>query len=310
MTATAEPALSRDGISALDIERLEPSVDDVQRLLDAQAPHFADLSISSFAQGWDNAMFLLGEEYVARLPRHEAAAALLHKEIRWLPELAPSLPLEVPTPIFEGESDEGFPWPWSIARRLPGWSPVAVGDIDNEVSALRLAGFCDALHRPAPDDAPFNPVRSVSIAERSERFDRDLGVVTESGSLPSSVDPADLQRLWASVCEQSIAPPRRWIHGDFHPGNLLGHGGLVSAVVDFGDLGWGDPACDLGVAWYVFGESARSSFFGGLVEVDAGTILRSRGWAIAFSLAILANAALSPWLVPIAGHALVTAVRG
>lgn len=305
--------LPTDGLSALEIERLDVTAEQVQRLLAAQAPHFADLTIQPLAIGWDNAVFALGEQYVARMPRHGEAEERLLAEIEWLPVLAPRLRLPVPNPIFRGEADETYPWVWAISRRLPGGPALAVGEVDNAVSAIRLAEFCREFHVEAPPNAPTNPVRSVSIAERSDRFEHDLDTVlsTEPLALPELHDElGSLRLLWASICRESVQPPHRWIHGDLHPGNVLCRDETISAVVDFGDLAWGDPSADLAVAWYLFGDTNREEFFRTVGGCDPSTVLRSRGWAIAISLAILANSSLSPWLAPVARHAFRNAVRG
>ena len=72
----------------------------------------------------------------------------------------------------------------------------------------------------------------------------------------------------------------------------------------------GDPAVDLAVAWYLFSAEQRETFFLQAGEGDQAMRSRSRAWAMALSLAVLANHTLAPWLVEICGHALVAATRG
>ncbi len=69
------------------------------------------------------------------------------------------------------------------------------------------------------------------------------------------------------------------MHGDLLPGNLLVVDGHLSAVIDFGGLNVGDPACDLQPAWNVFeGESRRR--FRAELQVDEASWFRGRGWAL------------------------------
>ena len=70
-----------------------------------------------------------------------------------------------------------------------------------------------------------------------------------------------------------------WVHGDLLPGNLLVVDGRLSAVIDFGGLNVGDPACDLQPAWNVFAGDSRRRFLADL-EVDRASWLRDRGWAL------------------------------
>ena len=69
------------------------------------------------------------------------------------------------------------------------------------------------------------------------------------------------------------------MHGDLLPGNLLVVDGRLSAVIDFGGLNVGDPACDLQPAWNVFAGDSRERFRAEL-EVDDASWLRGRGWAL------------------------------
>jgi aminoglycoside phosphotransferase (APT) family kinase protein len=76
-----------------------------------------------------------------------------------------------------------------------------------------------------------------------------------------------------------------WLHGDIASGNLLVEDGRVSAVIDWGALGVGDPACDLIVAWEMFDAAGREALRARL-GVDDATWARGRGWAL--STAIIA----------------------
>lgn len=75
----------------------------VQSLLASQRPDLAEAEIRLLANGWDNTSFRVGEELVARLPRRAIAATLIENEARWLPELAPRLPITIPVPLFVGD---------------------------------------------------------------------------------------------------------------------------------------------------------------------------------------------------------------
>jgi hypothetical protein len=62
--------------------------------------------------------------------------------------------------------------------------------------------------------------------------------------------------------------------------------GRLSAVIDFGCLGVGDPACDVMVAWTYLSAETRGAFRAAL-PVDDATWARGRGWALSFGLIAL-----------------------
>lgn len=76
-----------------------------------------------------------------------------------------------------------------------------------------------------------------------------------------------------------MAALARMDHGDISAGNLLVKEGVLTAVIDFGQLGIGDPACDLMIAWSLFQDHSRE-VFQSILLLDADTWARSRGWTL------------------------------
>jgi aminoglycoside phosphotransferase (APT) family kinase protein len=274
-----------DGMPAAEVD-INPAL--VRALLDAQHADLANLLLIEVGAGWDNKMYRLGDDFAVRLPRRAAAAALIEHEQRWLPELAPRLPLPIPVPLRIGKPALGYPWSWSVARWLAGESAAIAPPHDPEAAALALGAFLRGLHQPAPSDAPRNRVRGVPLADRTSV------VHDRARQVASIVAGAALLDLWNRLVRTPpwTGPPL-WIHGDLHPGNLLVSFGRVSAVIDFGDLCAGDPATDLSIAWMLLPPAARPLFRasargpGGGVDDD--TWARARGWALVLGLAHLAN---------------------
>jgi len=257
----------------------------VQALLAAQHPDLAGLPLRLLANGWDNVSYRLGTDLVVRLPRREVAAVLLEHEQRWLPVLAPRLPLPIPAPVRIGRPQGTYPWSWSVVPWLVGESAAVTPLRDPTATAAVLGGFLRALHQPAPGDAPRNPWRGVALAERAP------SVYERAKLLAQQVDT--IVALWEGVVRTPPWPgPAVWLHGDLHPGNILVRNGCVSAVLDFGDLTSGDPATDLSVAWMLLPPSARAAFRASSREasnaIDDDTWMRARGWALALGLVFLA----------------------
>lgn len=282
-------------MGAADMPAAEVDIDTglVERLVAKQYPQFTGLRIEPLASGWDNALYRLGEELVVRLPRRQLGVPLIEHEQRWLPELAPRLPLPIPAPVHVGVPDLGYPWRWSICPYFPGKSALALIDDggafpDPVAEARRLGSFLAALHRPAPSNAPHNPLRGVPLAERQDRFDADLDRVA------GEVDVRAIRDAWASALAlRGWAGSPVWVHGDVHPGNLITDGEHITAVIDLGDLCAGDPASDLAVAWMLFDGAARSEFRDA-VAVDGDTWRRGLGWALCIGLALTATSADNP----------------
>ncbi len=79
-----------------------------------------------------------------------------------------------------------------------------------------------------------------------------------------------------------------WFHGDIAAGNLLTTHGELSAVIDFGTCGVGDPACDLVIAWTLLDRHERP-VFRAAAELDDETWDRAMAWALWKALITLAT---------------------
>lgn len=274
-------------------------------LLAEQHPDLAHLPIAPAAEGWDNVMFRLGDGLALRLPRRTIGATLIRTEQRWLPELAPSLPVDIPAPVRVGEPGCGYPWPWSITPWLPG-APAERAPLYAD-EAPRLGAFLKALHRPAPKDAPVNPYRSIPLAQRAPNVEATLARV--QAAHPELIDAA-LRRTWdeAVAAEIDIAPT--WIHGDLHARNVLSDGGRLSGVVDWGDMARGDPATDLYGLWMLMPDAdARAAALEAYGGVSPSTLRRARGWAVTMGLILLeAGGETDPGLAAM-GERTLTALR-
>ncbi|MEV4897604.1 aminoglycoside phosphotransferase family protein, partial [Nonomuraea sp. NPDC055795] len=258
---------------------LRPHIDAAlaSRLVDSQFPQWAGLPLDLVDPGGsDHMIYRLGEELAVRLPRHSGAIEQAAKELEWLPRLAPHLPLAIPVPVAVGRPDFGYPWPWGVSRWLEGEVATVEALADSGEAAAELAAFLLALQGFAAVPGSVPPGESLAARDRSTR----AAIARADGAF----DGAAMTALW----EEALAAPEWgrdpvWFHGDFHTGNLLTVGGRLSAVIDFGGLGAGDPACDLTIAYTLMSPAARTAFRAAL-DVDEATWLRGRGWALTTGL--------------------------
>ncbi|MEV6973210.1 aminoglycoside phosphotransferase family protein [Kitasatospora sp. NPDC093806] len=266
----------------------------VRRLVDAQFPQWAALPLEPLdPAGSDHVIHRLGEELSVRLPRHIGAVGQAEKEAEWLPRLAPHLPLAVPVPVGVGRPDFGYPWPWAVSRWLDGEAATVEALADSSEAAVELAGFLHALQRFEPEEIPARAAREDLTARPLAA--RDRATRAAIARVDGVFDGAAMTEVWdAAISAPGWEGPPVWVHGDFHTGNLLTVDGRLSAVIDFGGLGIGDPACDLTIAFTLMSAGSRTAFRAAL-GVDDATWIRGRGWALATALnAHTHHAAVNP----------------
>jgi aminoglycoside phosphotransferase (APT) family kinase protein len=269
----------------------------IRRLLAAQFPQWAGLPLEPVdSLGWDNTIYRLGTDLAVRLPRRRIGAGHIKNEQRWLPMLARRLPLAVPVPLGKGVPAEGYPWHWTVSRWLPGDS-AAIQPVPDLAEAARvLAEFVAALQAIDPTGGPGSEFRGVPLAGR----DRAVRATIEA--LQGALDPGPVIAAWESAVAAPVwQGPAVWMHGDLHPANLLTEERRLTAVIDFGLLAVGDPACDLMVAWTFLSAAARKEFRTMLL-VDDATWARARGWALDTGLMLAAHSTDSLMLARIARH--------
>ena len=262
----------------MHVDEVDTDVSLVHRLLATQFPQWADLHVEHVrSAGTSNALYRLGSDMVVRLPRIPKASLQVQKEQQWLPKLAPHLPLAVPTPLAIGIPGESFPWEWSIYQ----WIEGKTMSIDNEADrqqAIDLAQFVKALHQVDTTGAPLpgehNSTRGEPLETRNEQSRRLIA------QLKDTFDADAMIKVWDAALNAPVwDKPPVWVHGDLLQGNILIANGRLSAVIDFGLLGIGDPACDIMAAWTILSSETRGVFRDTL-QADDPMWARARGWAL------------------------------
>lgn len=251
---------------------------EARTLIAAQMPDLAHLPLRRVGQtGTDNVLYRLGPAFVARFPRLPWGAAEVLHLARWLPTLTP-LPLLIPLATRIGTPTASYPHPWSIGPWLPGRDAFTAPP-DQMAAVPILAHFLKTLHsQPCPPAAP--------LRGNADRFDLRLTVARPciDQLTPHEGDPIHLHHL---LTRAQSTPPFTgdpvWIHGDLHPANLLTRRGRLSAVIDWGGMGLGDPGMDLMVAWTLFDTPARAAFKSA-ISPDPAAWARGRAQALGKAL--------------------------
>lgn len=289
--------------SKMHADEVATDVPLVRRLIAGQFPQWAELPITPVdSYGTDHAIYRLGDGLSVRLPRIGWATKQAAREATWLPRLAPHLPLAIPVQVAVGRPAEGYPYAWSVYEWLPGAN--ANGTLDDlEQAAVDLAAFVSALRRVDTTGAHQRSTgsRGSPLANLDDQVRKSIADLEAHGR----IDAAAALAAWEESLHAPVwAGPEVWVHGDLLPGNVLVVDGRLSAIIDFGCLNVGDPACDLQPAWNLFAGASRERFRAEL-DVDDASWLRGRGWVLFQTVAALAYYwDTNPGMVRQATHAL------
>ena len=221
-------------------------------------------------------------DLIVRLPRMASGAASIETEVDLLPRLTKS-PVaalaQVPRLVHAGTPTDAYPLPWMVVEWLDGddlWarrdSQVSrSSELPAEMAAL-VTAIGSVTGVPAPDRGEGS--RGGPLGPLLERLRRWLD--DPRWSAAALVDVATIESLADEAAELvGETTPRRFVHGDLIPGNLLVNDDRLSAVIDWGGAGYGDPAQDLAPAWALFDGQQRQRFREAVTADDA-TWLRAR----------------------------------
>ena len=127
-------------------------------------------------------------------------------------------------------------------------------------------------HGPVPGAHSFNRGGPVDVWD--DHVDANLR------SLCDDVDVAAAREVWSTALGASCEMSPVWVHGDITGTNLLVRDGRLAGVVDFGCSAYGDPACDLTIAWTFLAGAARDRFITRRLPVEPSAWAPARGWAL------------------------------
>jgi aminoglycoside phosphotransferase (APT) family kinase protein len=257
------------------------------RLVSEQFPEWKNCPVRLVGlSGWDNRTFHLGDEMLIRMPSAADYALQVDKEHKWLPKLAPLLPIQIPTPLAIGKPAHGYPWNWSVYRWIIGTSAASEPITDLNAFAKDLAQFLIALQSIDSTNGPAPGLHSFYRGGSLKTY--DLETRQALALLKGKIDVDAAKKIWETALFSSWQGAPVWVHGDISAGNLLLQNGRLSAVIDFGQLTIGDPACDLAIAWTLFHSKSREIFHSTLL-LDHETWARAKAWTLWKALVVAAG---------------------
>ena len=255
------------------------TIKSLSELISEQCSQWSHLSIKPVEfSGVDNQVFRLGDQMLIRLPSAETYAGQVTKEQKWLPLISPQLSIKIPEPLFMGDPSEHFPWKWSIYSWIEGESAnVVIDGLDMKLIAMQLSNFLNELHKIDISQGPVAGKHNYHRGGHVSVYDDQARLSIEA--LRDLIDVEKAIMLWKKAMESSWKRNPVWVHGDLASGNILVKDKILTAVIDFGCMGIGDPACDLMIAWTFFSKESRRCFKSNL-SLDSQTWDRARGWAL------------------------------
>ena len=263
--------------------------DGVQRLLSSQFPALPLHDLRLLAEGWDNAVWVVNDEWAFRFPRVSGAVAYLQTEIAVLPHLAPLLPLPIPVPEFVGRPDDLYPWPCAGARLIPGRELVSSGLNEQQrvAAARQLGAFLRCLHDTPPGKLgpalPSRPERS----DAARGIGRDVERLQRIGVEGIWDPPAEARELVEQAAAVGSDPKLVVSHGDLHVRHLLvGAAGQATGVIDWGEVSRLHPSIDLHIAYSGFAGAARDALFGEYGPIPEEWATRARASALLYSVTL------------------------
>ena len=209
-----------------------------------------------------------------RFPSAACYESQVQKEQFWLPKFAPLLPISIPNPLALGIPADFYPWHWSVYQWLEGEN-AGLKNISNLNQFARdLAKFLNALQAIDAAGGPLAGTHNFFRGGPLKTYDSQA-----RQAIAARVEKNLMTKIWEEALATTWQVKPVWVHGDVSVGNLLVKNGELSAVIDFGCLGLGDPACDLIIAWTFFSPEGRKAFRDEL-NLDDATWARARGWAL------------------------------
>lgn len=237
-------------------------------------------------QGHDHRTFRCGDAFSMRIPSASRYAAQIDKEARWLSYLSSKLTLACPTPVYHEAASALFNRPWIMHTWLEGETVTRHSIHDMKTFMDDLVSFIQDLHSIDTVDGPPAGVHNFYRGAHPSYYHEE--VLHALRQLQDDIYHDAYALIWDDALKSTALVQPVWIHGDLELSNLLFNEGRLSAVIDFGNMAVGDPACDYVMAYTLMTKVERAYFFKQL-SLDTETINKAKAWALWKALITVTN---------------------
>lgn len=248
-----------------------------QRLIAEQFPQWSKRSIKAVEKsGWDNRTFRLGNDMTIRLPSREEYAPQILKEYQWLPKLSQTITTcAITTPLELGMPCQYYPWHWTINRWIDGETASVDSIYDLNQFAVTLGRFLNEFQNIDSNGGPIAGAHNFYRGGELIAYDAEIRQAIPK--INNEAEQKIAEQLWDNALASQWEQAPVWVHGDIAVGNILVYDGQLRAIIDFGQLAIGDPACDLAIAWNFFTGESRE-LFRKAIPLDKNTWIRALAW--------------------------------
>lgn len=252
------------------------TIEKIKLIIHEQFPEYDNLEIRMVKQsGHDNQSYHLGNRLSLRFPSAEEYSTQVIKEYKYCKMLQIKISIPITKPIALGIPSKYFPYHFSINQWIEG-DTVTHTNVDKNQLAVDLAHFLHDLHKcdtqEGPQPGKHNFYRGGLL---SVYHDETIQAIRNCVDF----DKDKCLSIWMKGINSEYKDKPVWIHGDLEVGNILVRKSKLVAVIDFGNMAIGDPACDVVMAWTYFDQRSRKIFLNTL-NLDTQTIDRARSWAL------------------------------
>jgi aminoglycoside 2''-phosphotransferase len=217
--------------------------------LSIQSAHF-------LGEGWNSRAYLVNNELVFRFPKRLEHWEELEREIKFLAFAADFFPLAVPRYAHVAPDSPAAAYGYAVYRYLQGHAlNVNALTLEKRDAAAEVIGaFLRAMHSLQP-----NPEVGSILPREDERLVAEEYFARTKREIAPKLRPPEASALLKQF-EIYLGAPENFmfqpaaLHADLGRDHILMENDSVTAVIDFGDVNWGDPDYDFMYLFVDFGQ--------------------------------------------------------
>ena len=253
-------------------ENVGLKINDVIKLLEEQFKMKIE-DICFITNGWDNDVYKINNKYLFRFPRRNIANKLIEKEGNALPIIKQYVSTPLPTPVFFGYPTNYYPYRFLGYDYLDDLSVEEIESINSIDSISVLAIFLSQLHSVPAEKVEsivgYDDLDRLNVKKRIETLIQNTNSIRNIGIY----DTSELEFYIDTLTDIKMDDEKILVHGDMHIKNLLYNiDGVVSSVIDFGDIHIGHRACDISIIYSISPKKYRNVFFEKYGDVSSAAL--------------------------------------